>query len=164
MLSSTVTTRWQNIGSGGATLKLKGFRLKLLSEKFNFTRVESQRVLYVTDDREGSVPIPASTECFLRPTLQSGPETQLFFSFLFFRVFFFLALRSRVSCQSFAGGEFLTQWVKGGRAEKAPLSFSSFLSLLGSFGSFGSFNVGEDAPVKNRVLFKSWRNGLTQWS
>lgn len=82
MLSLTVTTRWQNIGSGGATLKLKGFRLKLLLEKFNFTWVESQRVLYATDDREGSVPIPASTECFLRPTLQSGPETQLFFSFL----------------------------------------------------------------------------------
>lgn len=129
MLSSTVTTRWQNIGSGGATLKLKGFRLKLLLEKFNFTRVESQRVLYVTDDREGSVPIPASTECFLRPTLQSGPETQLFFSFLFFRVFFFfLPWEAESVAKVLLGENFSHSESKGGELKSLPcLSLPSFL-------------------------------------
>lgn len=126
MLSSTVTTRWQNIGSGGATLKLQ---IKIVVGKVQlYTSWISTCPLRNWRPRGiGSNPSIHRVFSPSDSSVWTRNSAFLFFSFLSC-VFFFLPWEAESVAKVLLGENFSHSEWKGGELKRLPcLSLPSFL-------------------------------------
>lgn len=126
MLSSTVTTRWQNIGSGGATLKLQ---IKIVVGKVQlYTSWISTCSLRNWRPRGiGSNPSIHRVFSPSDSSVWTRNSAFLFFSFLSF-IFFFLPWEAESVAKVLLGENFSHSEWKGGELKRLPcLSLPSFL-------------------------------------